>query len=771
MSSSHVRSKKGVKFDLSSQDGVLRALYAVRTSELPAAERNDLRDQLFTLSRSPDPHLRARLEERLAELSLSEEYIETTNQAAERSKKSSRGGFLGGRRTPKFTVSKKSMFTPKSISGEDSEPVNEKDTLEQNTSSVETPVAETPKASQPTSVSDTTDNDALAPTPPPSADTSSDDKVSDSQTVTEPPPDVDKSVPVAPKTQESASVDTSSDESSVPQTKTEISSDDVSTEGPASVDTETKQPESTSTQKRPTAQPDTHVTGDVQSPVPSAKQTIDRIREIKRFVNSKIGNPVNLVDLDNQIGRAYMSALLAAMQSVDNETGQAGPDEMAELEKIFTQVQTILLQSQEEKPSEEVTHTEESLPTLRQDEVSTNSAEAEVSSAVDKVDVDRVPNAQDQSQVQTKPKSPTIPEPNTTTPDIVDRSDQNEPEGEVSVSKLTKEQLQKDTPKDPSPAPVAGEEKVKTIDSKVQPVPSEKEVEPPPAPEPAPQMPAPEPSHQEPEPVAPEKGEHTRFDSQVPRPGLDQASAQVKPTPVSPVASDNVPKPQAPPQPPADSPNLEPVPQPPTPEPPPAPEPAPHVPAPEPPHQESEPAEAISQGTVPDEPTAPPIQGNPVPVRPVTEAPAPTVVEEKKQRASSAQLSAVNDTEPSIDAQLEQLDAVAAAQNKYSGDPHYAPEVDMGLEQLLMEWSLFKSSGLFGTGPNGREHPLFKKLAPLMVNDILLGRFEGSRPEIIQSITDYMNGWRYEQGIVYQSGETFEAYLRRVIRYIIDSKS
>ena len=51
---------------------------------------------------------------------------------------------------------------------------------------------------------------------------------------------------------------------------------------------------------------------------------------------------------------------------------------------------------------------------------------------------------------------------------------------------------------------------------------------------------------------------------------------------------------------------------------------------------------------------------------------------------------------------------------------------------------------------------------------ILAGRFEGASPEIKQSITDYMNGWRYEQGIVYEKGETFEQYLRRVIKHIID---
>ena len=51
---------------------------------------------------------------------------------------------------------------------------------------------------------------------------------------------------------------------------------------------------------------------------------------------------------------------------------------------------------------------------------------------------------------------------------------------------------------------------------------------------------------------------------------------------------------------------------------------------------------------------------------------------------------------------------------------------------------------------------------------LLSGRFEGYAPEIKQSITDYMNGWRYEQGIIYEPGETFEQYLRRVIRHIID---
>lgn len=102
------------------------------------------------------------------------------------------------------------------------------------------------------------------------------------------------------------------------------------------------------------------------------------------------------------------------------------------------------------------------------------------------------------------------------------------------------------------------------------------------------------------------------------------------------------------------------------------------------------------------------------------------------------------------------------------GDSLFTKEVTDGLNQLLLEWPIFKKSGLFGTGPKGYEHPLFKKIANLPIPLLLAGRFEGATQEIKQSITDYMNGWRYEQAIIYEQGETFEHYLRRVIRHILD---
>jgi hypothetical protein len=117
---------------------------------------------------------------------------------------------------------------------------------------------------------------------------------------------------------------------------------------------------------------------------------------------------------------------------------------------------------------------------------------------------------------------------------------------------------------------------------------------------------------------------------------------------------------------------------------------------------------------------------------------------------------------------INDLPNAASLSTGAAGDILFTKEVDDGLDQLLSDWTIFKKSGLFGTGPKGREHPLFKKIAELPIPLILAGRFDGSTQEIRQSITDYMNGWRYEQGIIYQPGETFDRYLRRVIRHIID---
>ena len=174
------------------------------------------------------------------------------------------------------------------------------------------------------------------------------------------------------------------------------------------------------------------------------------------------------------------------------------------------------------------------------------------------------------------------------------------------------------------------------------------------------------------------------------------------------------------------------------------------------------PVEAYVPPPVSRPPTIAHVSPNVTPVVAPLGAPAPVPVAAEQQYFTSL---AGYGERPATAAAASQTPLKTSA---IAGDPLFTAEVDEGLQQLLTEWSLFKKSGLFGTGPKGKEHPLFKKMAPLQIPLLLAGRFEGATQEIKQSVTDYMNGWRYEQGLIYQQGETFEHYLRRVIRHIID---
>lgn len=94
-------------------------------------------------------------------------------------------------------------------------------------------------------------------------------------------------------------------------------------------------------------------------------------------------------------------------------------------------------------------------------------------------------------------------------------------------------------------------------------------------------------------------------------------------------------------------------------------------------------------------------------------------------------------------------------------------EVTSSLSSLLNDWSIFASSGLFGIGPGGMDHPLYKKLSVLPMGEIVTGRYEGARLELTHTIKDYVDAWRHEQGIAYNPQETFEQYLRRVVQRIL----
>ncbi|MEZ4200440.1 MAG: hypothetical protein R3B69_02510 [Candidatus Paceibacterota bacterium] len=175
---------------------------------------------------------------------------------------------------------------------------------------------------------------------------------------------------------------------------------------------------------------------------------------------------------------------------------------------------------------------------------------------------------------------------------------------------------------------------------------------------------------------------------------------------------------------------------------------------------------AVPPAPAPEKPKSQPSQSPQTPsaTAPVKVAPVTTKAVQENKLPSVGEV----ETLPEKMSTLKKvMDKRAAAEAVGPGDDVMAPQVTAGLEQLLSEWKLFKRSGLLGTGPNGIEHPLYKQLAVMPMAAVISGRFEGATPEIKQSITDYMNGWRYEQGVVHQMNEQFEHYLRRVILSIL----
>lgn len=202
------------------------------------------------------------------------------------------------------------------------------------------------------------------------------------------------------------------------------------------------------------------------------------------------------------------------------------------------------------------------------------------------------------------------------------------------------------------------------------------------------------------------------------------------------------------------------------------------VAAPPPPAAPLVPPAAPAPVSSPKIPVTPVPEANVVPAVPVAE-PVPAPIAEPAPVTPSAPPAPAT---PPVGAQS--VAAVAAAQAVQTeakaaaeptpvvenSDPLQSDSISAGISQLLSEWKLFKSSGMFGTGPSGIEHPLYKELQHLKMNLIITGRFEGATPEVRQSITDYMNGWRYEQGMTHEMQETFETYLRRVIKSILDKR-
>jgi hypothetical protein len=93
--------------------------------------------------------------------------------------------------------------------------------------------------------------------------------------------------------------------------------------------------------------------------------------------------------------------------------------------------------------------------------------------------------------------------------------------------------------------------------------------------------------------------------------------------------------------------------------------------------------------------------------------------------------------------------------------------VTAALAQLLHEWNIFAASGLFGMGPGGFDHPVYRQISHLTMGEVLSSRWENANQKVAHAIRDYVDAWRHEQGISYNPTETFEHYLRRVAQRIV----
>jgi len=402
---------------------------------------------------------------------------------------------------------------------------------------------------------------------------------------------------------------------------------------------------------------------------PASSAAPERIKEIKKLVNKLVGNPVNLIDVNNEVGREYMNALLDAMKKNNGGTADQVEQAMARLEVAFTSVKETLGATGEAKPVEEkseVVVPEPEVPQVPVIEKETPpvaiSSELPVSPAFSQSasDVDE-PTAEGYAALQYKAP----------------------PEPEVLVEPLIPAE------------PITSEVPTPVIPT--TPVP-EVPTSTPAAPQ-IPQAPLPEV-----EILTPATGEEPATSGFT---SVHQSHIQGAATVPTPAPLDRLTTP-------------------------------------------------IQEPVVAANPVIPPVPAQPKPL-------ADGMLSVAKEKQIEHLMTAKKQEAAVTDKQREDIEIAAM-------NPLMTPEVTNGLKQLLSEWELFKNSGLFGTGPSGSEHALYKQLSQLTMAAVVAGRYEGATPQTKRSITDYMNGWRYEEGIIQEQGELFEHYLRRVIKHILDKR-
>jgi len=445
----------------------------------------------------------------------------------------------------------------------------------------------------------------------------------------------------------------------------------------------------------PTTGPAPEVSSAPIAATPSYQESVSsnpqsRIKQIKHEINEKVGNPVNLMDVNNEVGKEYMQALLDAMKK---STGGVGGIDIAmgRLEAAYNAALVALADNKfAKKEDEPVTEVKKEEPVI--EETKNIEVEDEPQKEVLKwqpQEEKEESKEESKEKVSEKELLPTEPEP---------------------IKLKVKEVPAVETPVRPTEKPTTPEVVVETVsqppvlETVNQEVSSDSSPSNLPVAEPVP--------NPTPEPTSPHSLRALADSVKLER--SEQASRRQIAVPSSDVAETL-----------------------------------------------SQPVVSVAAENVAAAPSN-------LPVEPEVELPPtpPEVPVQTPVASTSAHPASMQPFGPGE--RVETNDSNFAV-----GKPHtlenelQSDDITTGLDQLLSEWKLFMRSGMIGIGPRGRNHPLYKKLASLPMSSIISGRFEGATPEIKQTISDYMKGWRYEQNVVHDMTESFEHYLRRVIHHIV----
>lgn len=645
----------GSPFDLDSQAGVMHLLASIRASGLSSAQKNELRDLAFLyMNGGQDASLRHQLEKKLATHDIPPLTRNVVAAATDRRALP----FGSSRPTPTFTAPTNTPSTPSAANDA--------------AHSANTPASHGSDQSP-------TGSDEGGVTPRPDVPPPSDPAAADAPS----PPNKKRR-----RRQKKTAAEPDAPNTTAPQVTPDVTTTPATTEDPTPVaeSASPAQPVASratpvqSTPSQPAAETDTRATH------------LARVREIKAAVNERVGNPVNLIDIDNQVGREYMTALLEAMKTLNS--GSQAEAAMTRLETALRAVNQVLDQ---ESGTPDQTGQEPSASPVAVPSNDQTAASAEVTppAATDSVSVDSVSGTE-------KTTAPAVPNPHAAaatipkSPPPPTQSEVPQPESHTSATVASPPPVT-EAPQIPSASPAAT-----SAGASAQPAHSV-------------------PSARRSVPIADSDQANTAPATEqtvsIQSSQRGQAAARVTSTESPPSPASNIATTTS--------------------------------------DETSTPATAERWGS---ESVATPAQA------PVATPTTPSA----QSSAAPPRIPSVADVETQLRTPNDLPDPADVETSSQVSDPLYTAEVDEGLSQLLEEWELFKKSGFFGTGPKGREHPLFKKLAGLQIPLVLAGRFEGATQQIRQNITDTMNGWRYQQGIVYQQGETLEHYLRRVVRHIID---